>query len=340
MRRILAKIIEADSQIHLIALQTAVYGIILAGCYLWSHHNNNFMAAMIGLLTNSLMLTQNYHGNNSYQRLSFSFIFSIVCSFLFGLATFISGSAVYSSLLILCLIPLLTILNDHQLLRSFAFYLAYAFILGLGFSANSQSAAIMLAAFFALGCFMLVAGGFIRLWIRDKLLNIPEVHAVAKYSLVSHPEPRDISFVIVLTIAVTGSNIFAYALNLSHGYWLPLTTLLVFRDEHYITIRRVYQRIAGTIIGITLAYVFLFNLGTFGLSIGLMILFYLCIITINRYYLVFCIVITLLVMDMLFLSDSNKDILHIRLLATVISVVLVVFASMVVKIWAEKRNYL
>lgn len=336
MKKLLENFLELDLQINLIALQTAILGGVLAIVYYFTSYNSGLMAAIMGLLTNSLMLTQNYHGHNSTQRLFFGLVFSFVCSVMFALATIVSSSIIHSTLIIVFLIPLLSILSSHQLLKSFAFYLAYAFILGLGFSASSYLLAIKYGLFFGFGCLLLVSGGFIRLWLRKKLFHANESADFVKYKLISYPKKREAIFILILTIAVVFGNLISFLLHLSHGYWLPLTALLVMKNEHQITLKRVLERVIGTILGIIIAYAVLTKFSVLGLSLGIMVFFYLSIITLNKHYVAFCTSITLLVMDILFLAGEEKGILKTRLLETVIGVIVVVLASLVVKIWIDK----
>jgi uncharacterized membrane protein YccC len=66
-----------------------------------------------------------------------------------------------------------------------------------------------------------------------------------------------IMFAVIRAIAVAGSVALAFGLNLSHGYWLPIATMIAMKPSLQQSTLIAAQRLAGTVIGAAAAVLLL-----------------------------------------------------------------------------------
>ncbi len=335
----LHRFIDFNSQISLIGLQSGLLAMLIGLKYCVDKPENvNYMLLIFGLLINTMMLSQNYHQHNSIQRLKFGALFTIPCTLLFTLATLISNSILFTTLVFSCLVPFAFILDGSVLIKSFAFYLVYAFILGLGFHFDVDKT-LEVASYFFSGAISIVIGGYLRILVRKYFLNLNETILYIQHKKILLPKSSNIKFIFIVTGLIISCNFISLYFSVPHGYWLPMTALLVIRNDHQITIERSRHRIIGSIIGVILALSLLALSEKYILAFLLFPLFYLMVVTINRHYALFCVIITLLVMDLINLgTQSSLSILVVRLFATIFAVCIVAVIAIACKNWEDKSN--
>lgn len=341
LKQILLNYFDDDRQINLIALQTSLFGLVLALLYISKLHKIELIIIMAGLLMNSVMLSFNSSQYHPVQRINYGLITSIASGIVYGVGCFSANNIWLSTICILIILPWVIFSNQsHGLIAGLFLYTFEGFILGSGMPASSISTIITYSLSYTFGGLLIVSSGVIRIFVLEKAkLNSNQKNIINNLPYLEINIHKT-AYNIIMISTVVLCNFISTHYHLTNGYWLPLTAFLIIKSNHAISISRITLRIVGTLIGggVALACCLLIHSP---LVFALMIfpVFYLTVIAISRHYGSFTALITLSVLLITALIN-NEAIYKIeyRVIYTLVAVLIVMIFLYLLKFILTKTS--
>lgn len=340
LKQFITNYFDNDQQIHIIALQTAAIGFIIALLYISKFHLVELMIIMTGLLMNSVMLSFNSSYYISSQRIKYGFITSITSGIAYGVGSFSGNEILLSTIFILMILPWVLFSNQyHGLIAGLFLYTFEGFILGTGMPTNNVHQIITYSLSYIVGGLLIVLSGIIRIFVL-KHLKLENNKCAIKNTPYFEISARNVLYNIVMIIAVLVCNFISVNYHLVNGYWLPLTAFLIIRSNYNISISRMTLRVVGTLIGGVFTFIFCMLIHS-ELIFAIMIFpaFYLTVIAVSRHYGSFTALITLSIMLIIALmgDDAIYKVEH-RIIYTLLAVIIVMVCLYTLKFILTKTN--
>ena len=326
LKGILLNYFDDDRQINLIALQTSLFGVVLALFYISKFHKIELIIIMTGLLMNSVMLSFNASQYHPVQRIYYGLITSIVSGVAYGVGCFSANNIWLSTICILIILPWVIFSNHaHGLIAGLFLYTFEGFILGSGMPASNINTIITYSLSYMFGGSLIVLSGVIRIFILERAKLGSNQKNIINNLPYLEINIQKIVYNVIMIFTVVLCNFISIYYHLTNGYWLPLTAFLIIKSNHALSISRITLRVIGTLIGggIALACcLFIHSQLIFALMI--FPVFYLTVIAISRHYGSFTALITLSVLLIIALMN-NEAIYRIeyRVIYTLLAVLIV-----------------
>lgn len=147
-------------------------------------------------------------------------------------------------------------------------------------------------------------------------------------------------YALRVAIAVSiGTFIFVY-FHIDHGYWMPLTVIIVIQPYYGATLKKGMERIAGTVAGITVGGIIsLLNLPQYVFMVLLIIVSFLLVYFIRNNYKVGVFFLTLMMVVLFHLSaQASWQLIGTRLIATLAGALLAIIAGYAFwPVWEKQR---
>lgn len=335
----LSNYFDDDRQINLIALQSAVFGLILAFLYVLLHFNE-LIIVITGLLMNSVMLAYNSSFYISSQRIKYGLFTSITSGIAYAVGCFTGENLLLSTMGIMLILPWVLFSNQsHGLIAGLFLYTFEGFILGTGMPTQSLNQLMSYSLAYTLGGLLIVLSGLVRLWL-FAYLQLDKNTKVLQNTAYFEINQRTLIYNLIMLTVVVACNFISLNYHLVNGYWLPLTAFLIIKSDYNLAIARITFRVIGTLIGGGIALMccmYIHNPLVYALLI--FPAFYLTVIAISRHYGSFTALITISVMFIIALMGDNAvyKVEH-RVIYTLAAVALVMLCLYLLKFILNKAN--
>ena len=146
-------------------------------------------------------------------------------------------------------------------------------------------------------------------------------------------------FTLAITILI--ATLTAHYLHAEHGVWVGLTVLFVMHIDGASALKKVWKRIAGTMLGVSLAYVAVVFMPTWSFPLLVMLTALFLPSALRQNYLVFSLLITLvilLVFDLAVLKQGgDRTLILWRLFDTLIGCAWVAISVSLLSVWKQYR---
>lgn len=326
LKKILLNYFDDDRQINLIALQTSLFGLVLALLYISKLHKIELIIIMTGLLMNSVMLSFNSNQYHPTQRIYYGLITSIAAGIAYGIGCFSANNIWLSTICILIILPWVIFSNQaHGLVAGLFLYTFEGFILGSGMPATNIDIVVTYSLSYMLGGLLIVFSGVIRIFVLEKIKLSDNKRNIINNMPYLEINIQKTVYNVIMLFTVVLCNFISIHYHLANGYWLPLTAFLIIKSNHAISISRITLRVIGTLIGggVALACCLLIHSQ---LIFALMIfpVFYLTVIAISRHYGSFTALVTLSVLLTIALMNNEAMYrIEYRVIYTLLAVLIV-----------------
>ena len=144
-----------------------------------------------------------------------------------------------------------------------------------------------------------------------------------------------------LTVTILIATLTAHYLHAEHGVWVGLTVLFVMHIDGASALKKVWKRVAGTMLGVSLAYVAVVFMPTWSFPLLVMLAALFMPSGLRQNYLVFSLLITLvilLVFDLAVLQQGgDRDLILWRLYDTLIGCTWVAVSVSLLYLWKRYR---
>lgn len=328
--------IDKHDQIQLIGIITAILGGLISLFYvLYERNNVGLMVVVNGLLLTAVMMSATYHGHNALERNFYGLVTAVFSGITFGVGSFAAHSLLFTSLGIIIILPWLGLIyKEHPLLFWSLFFIFDGFILGASVpSPHDLHKAILFGIDYGVGGVIIIITGFVRIFIRARFFNIHEklpfisnrkCFSINKYSL---------HYTIGMLLAVLISNFYAIYFKLPHGYWLPMTAFLLFKDSFSTSMQRLKRRFVGTALGgVAALIIFIFISNKVVFAVALFILLYFTIVAIAKHYGAYAFFLTLTVSILInLITPEGVSVVESRLVDTFLGVLIVIIVLHVIR---------
>lgn len=335
LKTLINNYIDPHDQVQLIGIMAAIIsGGFSLFFVLFAPNNLNLMVVVNGLLLTAVMMSGTYHEHNAIERNLYGLFLSIFSGVTFGLGSFAAHSLLLTSLGMIILLPWLGLISSkHPLLFGVWFFIFDGFILGGAVPAYDPHQAILFGCDYGIGGILIITVGVIRIFIRARFLNIHE-----SLPFISNRKRFDISkyslhYTIGMLIAVLISNFFSIYFKLPHGYWLPMTAFLLFKDSFSISMQRLKRRFIGTLLGGVAAFIiFTFISNKIVFAIALAIVIYFTIVAIAKHYGAYVFFLTLTVSMLInLITPEGVSVVESRLVDTFLGVLIVIIVLHIIR---------
>lgn len=331
--------VDGDSQINLIGLQAGVLSLLFAAYYFFhSPHAPFLMASVLGVLLTSIMMSSTYHEHHSIERNKYGLITAILSGVSYAVGALTGYSLIATSIVVACVFPWAGLIHTKNTLSFWtAFYICDAYIIGFGISHAHLSVrdAALYGAYYMLGGSLLILTGFFRVYIRRRWLGAHESNVYRDVLPLFSFSRYRIIFSLCMTFSVLVANFFAHLSESHLGFWLTMTTFVLFKYDHGVSIPRMESRIVGTFLGCIATFVlFYFLNGKWFLIFLILPLVYLTNIANSRHYASYTFFLTITVIFIMSMIEQyHIGIISMRFLDTLISVVCVSLVLFCLKKW-------
>jgi hypothetical protein len=242
-------------------------------------HQEYLLSALIGVLFAMLADPGGSYGSGASRLAVFALIGAGLTALAFGIGGDAWGWLVLAVFAVTLVAGLAVMFGVHRFVAAMLLNLWFIIALALAFSFHHQARitsytwAQVLA--WAGGSALWIAVTFIAWLVRgrqDRLQPVAELPG----DTARHPLTRPvIMFAVIRAVVIAGTAALAFGLNLSHGSWLPVATIVAMKPSLGQTTLIAVQRLAGTLIGAAAAALVLLipasehGLRLFSITLGL-----------------------------------------------------------------------
>lgn len=328
LKNLINNYIEKHDQVQLIGIITAIFGGFISLFYVLLLPNDlGLMVIVNGLLLTAVMMSATYHNHNSLERNIYGAITAIFAGVTFGFGSFAAHSILLTSLGIIVILPWLGLIHNKQPLLFWSLFFVFdGFILGAAVPSHDLHKAMLFGCDYGSGGILIIIAGFIRIFIRAQFFNIhEELPFISKWQCFSINK-HSLHYTIAMLLAVLISNFCSLYFKLPHGYWLPMTAFLLFKDNFSISMQRLKRRFVGTLLGGIVAFIaVVFISSKVIFAIALIGLLYFTIVAIAKHYGAYAFFLTLTVSVLInLITPEGVSVVESRLLTTFLGVLIVI----------------
>lgn len=336
LKTLINNYIDKHDQVQLIGIMTAVFGGLISLFYvLYEPNNLGLMVIVNGLLLTSVMMSATYHGHNALERNFYGLATAIFSGITFGLGSFAAHSLLFTSLSILIILPWLGLIHkEHPLLFWSLFFIFDGFILGASVpSPHNLHTAMLFGIDYGIGGVIIIIAGFIRIFIRARIFNIHEKIPFVLNRQCFNINKYSLHYTTGMLLAVLISNFYSIYFNLPHGYWLPMTAFLLFKDSFSTSMQRLKRRFVGTALGgVAALIIFIFINNKVVFAAALFILLYFTIVAIAKHYGAYAFFLTLTVSVLInLITPEGVSVVESRLVDTFLGVLIVIIVLHIIR---------
>jgi hypothetical protein len=234
-------------------------------------HEEYLSSALFGVVYSVLADPGGSYGRRVWDMAVFGLTGAAVTALAFGIGGDAWGWLVLAVFAVTLVAGLAMAFGAHRFVEGYL--LSLWFIIALGFASSSQTAHISSHTWaqvlaWAGGSALWIALTFIEWLIRGRQ-DRPQPFAELPGDISLHKlTPPMIMFALIRALAIAGTVALAFGLNLSHGYWLPISATIAMKGSLDQTTLTAVQRIVGTLIGAAAAtLVLLIPAGEHGLNL-------------------------------------------------------------------------
>lgn len=320
--KFLEKYVNLEMPSLMLGLRSAIWVLILSIFKVAIFQKNlGLIVAVLGVFAISL-IEANAVTSSAKRRLKYSFGMSLGCAISCAIGA-ISPHLISLQIVALIFFVALVGFSDtyDQLWSTSMVYVSSLYFVGSGLVATNYLGALMVGLYFLLGGFGLAVLGAVELFFFGKKYDLTkaEVEQLPLFGI------NEVYFALFLLFAVACGDLVAKLFQLDHGFWIPMTILLVMKARHDNSMLRIKHRLFGTLIGGVFAILISIYISNIWLLVVLMsILYFLTAITITRHYGTYVFFLTMMVAILykFILADGQSIALH-RMVNTIIAVILV-----------------
>ena len=216
-------------------------------------HEVYLLSALFGLLFAALADPGGGYGHRASHIAVFALIGAGLTALGFGIGAAAWGWLVLAAFAVTLLAGLAVTFGVHRFVAALLLNIWFIVALGLGFSLHqharitSYTWAQVLA--WAGGAALWIAVTFAAWLIRGRSDRPPLAAELPGDTSRRKLTPPLIMFALLRAIAIAGATALAFGLNLSHGSWLPIATIVAMKASLDQTTIAAAQRVAGALIG-------------------------------------------------------------------------------------------
>ncbi len=297
-----------------------------------------FVSAMFGVYVTSLLETACLNFP-IIQRLRAGAMIGVLAGPAFVLGTFCDGHYFFTLCMIVVFMFIVGISNPkNTVTATVILFTACLFVVGNGLPSPSIEVSLSYGLYFALGSFSMFALEYFTLL--PGLLTKGNKLWIKRASPIFDINSNSIRFSVLYVLTVASAYSISYYFQLSQGFWVPMTVLLIMKNSHQFSWLRIKHRLLGSVLGFFVALpIGLYFSNPLTLVILLFSLYFLMVVGLARSYGSYAFFLTIMVTD--FYKLINFDGLSIslhRLADTLLGLFIVAVILLLRLIWNKRKK--
>jgi hypothetical protein len=337
IKKISTKFISKDKEILCLGLQAGILSAIFSILHVFLHgvlHQINSIAlfAVVGVFVCSLVQTiaMPY---GIYSRITANIVLAISAGIFAIIGSQIGNDLWISSLIIILIVPFVGFASlSHTITAAIVLFTVDLFVVSAGLK-FSLIASIVYGLAFTFGGIMLAFSSFIFNFLisQEKVQNI-NVYKF-KFSKLFVQFKLTISFAILLTIAVLLANFISVHFNMPQGFWIPMTALLILKNDGAFTRQRLLHRLFGTFYGSIAAVIVIYMVSNnYLLAILILPLMFFIVSSLSLHYGAYTFFLTIMISILVDLLEPGGYVIPLhRITDTVLGILSVVITLIIFK---------
>jgi hypothetical protein len=331
-------IINCKEKYFIITRENFYFGL-LTGCivcflcilYIYTNQSELFIVITAFGSFIIALLYSNIFFYTIQEKIKYSFWLCLLASITTGLGSFLQNNILNFSIVVVILMIFLSFstLNIGSGLFTVILLASNLFIIGTGFPAKNELYAFYNSISFFLGSGIIYSLLIIFAFLNRKKIKFKEIYKFPDF------QPFKFSIIIYaiqLIISVLLTYYIYKYLNIPEGYWMPMTSLLVLRKNHDESIKRMKQRLMGTILGSLFSIPIYFINNKYILSVFLIPILLFVVLSASKHYGAYVLFLTIMIFIILNIaSGKGINILYYRNLETFFSILFVTIIIFVTK---------
>jgi len=337
MKNYFSKYIDYNIQVNLIGLQTGLLALCFILYHLFFSAKNIYLnSSVLGILLTSIMMSATYHGHHSIERNIYGLFTALFSGLSYAFGAYTGFSLFQTSLVIFFFFPWVGLIDTRNTLFFWMlFYICDAYIIGFGVSHEhiALHAVISYALYYMWGGSLFILSGFIRIYFLKLVFKLRETQPYTQNIPLFCWENYRVIFALGMTTSVLFANYLSHLSTSRLGFWLTMSTFILFKYDHSVSLLRSWNRIIGTFLGCILTFIiFYFFGGKLFLIFFIFPFLYLTVIANSKHYASYTFFLTVTVILVTGMNDQYElNLISIRLLDTLIAVFSVSFVLLILK---------
>jgi hypothetical protein len=290
------------------------------------------ICGMFGIFVASIIETIG-HNLDRVIRLRYCLFLSVCTGITFGLGVYTSGHYFITVILITIFMIIYGYSNtQYTIMSNIILFTGNLFVIGNGIPAPNWQLSIGYGLGFLLGSSSMFALEYIVFFY--KIRREPLEYKFNSNNCLFNFSRKTTIFAFLYTTTVIFAYTISYSLKLEQGFWVPMTTLLIFKSCYDLSWQRVAHRFTGSLLGFIVALsigVYISNLWVL-LSL-IFILYCLIVVSLAKHYGAYAFFLTIMITTLYKLINFNgASLTQHRLIDTVIGVSIVAIVLVIRKI--------
>ncbi|MCX8513970.1 MAG: FUSC family protein [Burkholderiales bacterium] len=329
LKKISAKYISHDKEILSLGIQAGVLSAIFSLLHVFLHNITSIaLFAVVGVFVCSLIQTiaMKY---GVYSRIVANILLAVSAGVFAILGSQIGNNLLVSSLIIILIVPFVGFASlSDAITAALVLFTVDLFVVSAGLKFSIDASIIYGLAFTFGGVMLAVSSYIFDVIIFNKNKTLTTSVYKFKFSNLFVKFKLTITFAILLTMAVLLANFIAIHFRLPQGFWVPMTTLLILKNDGAFTRQRLIHRLFGTFYGSIVAAIVIYLIANnYILAILILPLMFFIVSSLSLHYGAYTFFLTIMISILVDLLEPGGYAIPLhRITDTVLGILCVVIA--------------
>ncbi len=325
------KSISLKAEAYLIGAKAAVLAVFFSSLQVLLMPNNLiYITAVFGVFIVTIIEISALNTDRLY-RLRYGLLVSVLAGITIGLGSLFAHHYWISVLIIILTMGTYGVTNhNNSIWSTVVLFIGNLFVIGTGIPTITPCISIYYGLFFFIGGAGMFALEYL-LFCKTLAGKTDKSFIPKQFFDISMPA---LLFTFAFTCAIVAAYTSSYLLKLPQGYWVPMTSLLIFKNCRNLAWQRIRHRIFGSLAGALLASIigmWITNFWFLALLMGP--LYFMIAVSLSRHYGTYVFFLTGMVTDMYKLIHYDGiEVTEHRIINTLIGALIVIITIFITKL--------